>query len=116
MGCIPPLRAVGKIQLTKLRAFGQSLRSKMGSAFSSSWTRSSSRYQGSSEDSSSRDLELAKPPKQSHAEYIVLAEDRSSTTPGKASTRSDVHDSRSIQRTDDITVSFDSLTEAIHKV
>ena len=109
MGCIPPLRTVGKAQYDKLRSFGQSLRSKVSSALTSSRTRSSSRFRSNSEHSSLQDLELRKPQQQGNIEHAVLRADDLAIG-RKDSEHNDVHGNTGIQRMDGITESFVSLT------
>lgn len=71
MGCIPPLRAVSKIQFHKMRSAGQSLVHIMGST-PSSRTKVSPRFHGSSGPSANQDLELKDSCKQPHNEKTLL--------------------------------------------
>jgi hypothetical protein len=81
MVCIPPLRAVSKIQIPNLRSIGQSLVRIMGSTRSSR-TKSSSKFHSSSESSKYQHLELGDSRKQLHKENTVLRGDKDSPSQG----------------------------------
>ena len=112
MGCIPPHRAVTKIQFPKLRSLGESIVRIMGSTHSSRLK--SSRLHSKSERSTYQKFELGDSRRQGHKEDTLLHGDKEASATGlypKEGNLADIRDDREIQRTDTFTVSFDTLAE-----
>ncbi|MCJ1375681.1 hypothetical protein MMC20_006918 [Loxospora ochrophaea] len=113
MGCVPPLRAVSKIQFPKLRSLGQSL-IRIISITRSSRTESSSRFHDGSERSTYQHLELKDSHKQPYKESTPSSRDKDFFVAEVEPTNRNVAKlpgNGEIQRTDDYTVSYGRPTE-----
>ena len=111
IGCIPPLRAVNKIQFPTLRSLSHSLVRIVGS-FRSSNTKPSSRFHGASEHSTYQDLELAGAHIQDPKEPAVMNVNKNFSASGMYANKNRPAQSRDIRRTDAFTVSYGQPTAA----
>ena len=102
MGCVPPLRAVSRIELSRLRSLSLSLVRIMDSARTRR-QKSTSRFYSASERSTYQDLELGDSHKQPHKEKDPLYKAHNLSAVGKYPKDG----KREIQRTDAFTVSYD---------
>ena len=105
MGCAPPLRAVSKIQFSKLRSLSQSLVRLVDSARTKR-ERSSLGFHSSSERSAYQDIELGDSRKQSRKQNAPLYEAKNFAVAGTYTKDANSHEHGEIQKTDAFSVSY----------
>ncbi|KAL2043495.1 hypothetical protein N7G274_003802 [Stereocaulon virgatum] len=113
MGCVPPLRAVTKIQFPRLRSLAESLVRIIGSTHNS-WTKNSSRFHSSSKHSTYQHFDLEDSAKRLHKENAHPYEDREFSVLGndpKDGSAANPREHNNIRRTDTFTTSYSSSTE-----
>lgn len=110
MGCAPPLRAVSKIQFSKLRSLSQSLVRLVDSARTKR-ERSSSGFHSSSERSAYQDIELGDSRKQSRKQNTPLYEAKNFAVAGTCTKDANSHEHGEIQKIDAFSVSYDQPKE-----